>query len=147
MKNIFLTLFLIFSCSLFSQEILGYWKTLNNDGNINSIVEIYTENSEFFGKIIAIPRLDYQGVCDTCTGKYKDKDLINVIILSNFSKGKETYVDGEVTDPENGKTYSCYLKLINEKKLKIRGYIGLAMFGRTEYWYRLNDNEKSKWKK
>lgn len=143
MKKIIIILFLVSPFNSSSQEILGYWKTLDSKTNeINSVVEIYKENNQYFGKIVAIIKQDYKGYCDTCIGKYKDKDLVNIVILKDFDKINNTYENGKITDPENGKIYSSYLKLITKEKLKIRGYIGLSMFGRTEYWYRLNKDEK-----
>lgn len=146
MNKIVITFFLLITCNLFSQDIIGHWKTLDTNKNINSIVEIYKENGFYYGKIIRIPRKDYKGYCDTCKGKYKNKDLINVVILTDFKKENDTYENGKITDPENGKTYSCYLKLVSKNKLKIRGYIGFSMLGRTEYWYRVTKQDFIKYK-
>ena len=44
-----------------------------------------------------------------------------------------TYKDGTIYDPKSGKTYSCKMT-IDGNKLKIRGYIGISLFGRTEVW-------------
>ncbi len=147
MKKIILIFFLILTFNSFSQEILGYWKTLDSKTKETaSVIEIYKENEQYFGKIVAIFKQNYKGFCTTCTTKHKKKDLINVVVLKGFDKKKDTYENGEITDPENGKTYSSYLKLITKEKLKIRGFIGLSMFGRTEYWYRLNDDDNRKLK-
>ena len=35
--------------------------------------------------------------------------------------------------PDNGKTYSCKIKLV-DNELKVRGYIGISLFGRTTVW-------------
>jgi uncharacterized protein (DUF2147 family) len=35
-------------------------------------------------------------------------------------------------DPENGKTYKCYITLEEKNKLKLWGYIGFSLIGRTE---------------
>ena len=75
-------------------------------------------------------------------GKYKNKELTGIVILKDLVQKDKNYEDGEITDPENGKTYSCYVKLENTNKLKIRGYIGFSLLGRTEYWYRLNKQDK-----
>lgn len=40
-------------------------------------------------------------------------------------------------DPNSGKTYSCKLKLVDADTLKVRGYIGISLIGRTETWKRL----------
>ena len=43
---------------------------------------------------------------------------------------------GKILDPKNGKEYKCYIKLIDNNTLKLRGYIGISMFGRTAIWKR-----------
>ena len=58
-------------------------------------------------------------------------------ILEGFqAKSAEKWADGTIYDPNNGKTYSCTLELENEKTLKVRGFIGVSLFGRTERWTR-----------
>jgi uncharacterized protein (DUF2147 family) len=52
-------------------------------------------------------------------------------------KDGEEYNSGKVLDPKNGKTYKCFIVLESKNKLKIRGYIGLPLIGRTQYWYRV----------
>ncbi|MEZ4851397.1 MAG: DUF2147 domain-containing protein [Bacteroidia bacterium] len=44
--------------------------------------------------------------------------------------------DGEILDPKNGNVYSCYIELVSDKKLKVRGFLGFSLLGRTQYWYR-----------
>ena len=36
--------------------------------------------------------------------------------------GKNRWTDGKIYDPEVGKTYSCKMTLVSEKKLEVRGY-------------------------
>ena len=46
--------------------------------------------------------------------------------------------DGKIMDPENGKDYS--LNLTPEdggKSLEVRGYLGLAVIGRSQTWVRV----------
>ena len=47
-------------------------------------------------------------------------------------------IGGQILDPHNGKIYRCYISLLEGgRKLKVRGYIGFALLGRTEYWQRM----------
>ncbi|MGQ0658695.1 MAG: DUF2147 domain-containing protein [Chromatiales bacterium] len=43
----------------------------------------------------------------------------------------------------NGKTYKCKVELSGSNILKIRGYAGAALFGRTELWTRSAESERS----
>ena len=42
---------------------------------------------------------------------------------------------GRIYDPNTGKTYRCTLRLDGER-LKLRGYIGIRLFGRSTHWTR-----------
>ncbi len=44
-------------------------------------------------------------------------------------------------DPKNGKEYKCTISLKDANTMKLRGYIGFSVFGRTDYWYRVNDKK------
>jgi len=59
------------------------------------------------------------------------------VIVRGLSKDGDEWTDGKILDPKNGKLYKCYISLENENKLKLRGYIGFSLIGRTEYWYRV----------
>jgi uncharacterized protein (DUF2147 family) len=60
-------------------------------------------------------------------------------ILTDLEKDGDAWEDGEILDPNNGSTYSCYIELENDNKLKVRGYIGISIVGRTQYWYRVEE--------
>ena len=137
MKKIILIPVLFFFISSFSQDIIGKWKTVDANNKELSIVEIYEENNLYYGKIIKVFNDEGKTICDYCKGQFKDKDMIGLIILKDLKKEKDIYEDGKITDPEIDKTYSCYVKLENPNKLKLRGFIGFSLIGRTEYWYRV----------
>ena len=142
MKKIIFILFVITSINTFSQDIIGKWKTIDDKRGITtSIVEIYKDHNVYYGKILQIFNKENIEKCTTCSGKFHNKKLQGVEILRDLVKNKDTYEDGNITDPENGKTYSCYVTLINPSKLKVRGYLGFSLLGRTQYWYRVENDE------
>ena len=60
-------------------------------------------------------------------------------MLKNFVfDGDDEWSDGSIYDPKNGKTYKCYIKFDNPQMLKIRGYIGVSLLGRTTHWFKTN---------
>lgn len=141
MKKLLFIPFLLFSLSVLSQDIIGYWKAVSDKTNeVNSILEVYKVNNKYHAKIVAIPNKNSEK-CSDCKGKYHNKNIIGLEILTGLNKDGNLYEDGEIMDPENAKTYSCYLKLMTSDKLKVRGYIGFSILGRTQYWYRLNSKE------
>ena len=48
-----------------------------------------------------------------------------------------TGVDGTVVDPDNGKEYKGKIWAVGNDNLKMRGYIGISILGRTESWVRI----------
>ncbi len=147
MKIFSLITFLFLSLSLSTQaqtptSIVGQWKTIDDEtGKPKSIVEIVEKDNQYSGKIIKLfrePNEDQNPKCDKCSGDKKDQLILGMQILTGLKKESDTkWVNGEVLDPKNGKTYSCRVELIeNGKKLKMRGFIGISLLGRTQIWHR-----------
>ncbi len=133
----FLLLFLTYSS--FSQTVIGKWKTVDDEsGDAKSIVEIYEKSGKICGRILEIleERNRYRK-CDLCSGADKDQPILGMTFIKGLSKDGDEYNGGKIIDPQNGKSYKCYIALEAKDKLKVRGYIGLALLGRTQYWYRV----------
>ena len=75
-------------------------------------------------------------VCNQCEDDNYNKPIIGLVIIKNLIEDDGEYNDGTILDPNNGKSYKCYLELIGNNKLKLRGYIGFSILGRTQYWQR-----------
>jgi len=68
----------------------------------------------------------------------RSRPLIGLPLVSGFHfAGADEWTGGTIYDPENGKTYSCKITLMSNGSLKVRGYIGISLFGRTTAWTRL----------
>lgn len=139
----FLTLTLIFTLTISftanSQSIFGKWKTVDDEsGNEKSIVEIYKgSDGKAYAKILELLEEDKQGsVCDNCEGAKKDQPIEGMEIIDGLSKDDDEWSDGKILDPKTGKIYKCLIELEENNKLKVRGYIGFSLIGRTQYWYR-----------
>jgi len=144
MKSLYIfVLFLLFTKVLYAQkadDVVGQWYSEKNE----SLIEIYKTGNKFYGKIIWLkeplrdgkPKVDDKNPDE----KLRNRPLIGLVILKDFVfDGKDEWSDGQIYDPKSGKTYSCYMKLENKDKLKIRGYIGISLIGRTTYWTRKKD--------
>lgn len=140
MKLIIFILTVCFFTSLNAQSIIGEWETYDDEsGKKTSVVEIYKENNKYFGKIVNLyedPKDPKDSVCEECKGENRDKPVIGLIIIENLKKEEDEFNSGTILDPKNGKTYKCQIELIENNKLKLRGYIGISLFGRTQYWIR-----------
>lgn len=124
-----------------SQSILGKWKTVDDEtGRAKSIVEIYEKGGKLYGKIVEILRAEHKkDVCGKCDGADKNKPILGMVIIKGLQKDDSEYNGGTILDPENGKKYKCYIILESPDRLKLRGYIGVSIIGRTQYWTRVKN--------
>lgn len=140
MKNIFILIVSFFLTSTYAQKtVLGKWKSIDDEtGKALGVVEIYEEEGKIYGKIIdiLIPK-DRNKTCEKCPGEDKDKPILGLTVIKDLQKDGNEYNGGHILDPKHGKLYKCYINLENEDKLKIRGYVGISLFGRTQYWHRV----------
>ena len=139
-KILFALLFTTVSFSMSAQTIFGKWENRDEETNkVDSVIEVYKKDGKAYAKIIEITNKNRQeAVCDKCNGKRKNNPILGMNILTGLKKDGNEWSGGKILDPKNGKEYKCYIKLENDNKLKIRGYIGFAAFGRTAYWHRKN---------
>lgn len=140
-RNLLITLILFFSLvGVQAQNVTGKWRTVDDEtGEEKSVVEIYEKNGKVYGKVVAITNPAAQeAICDKCTGEDKDQPIMGMVVIKGLEKDGDEYNGGKILDPNNGKLYKCYLKLEEDNKLKVRGYIGFSLLGRTQYWYRVD---------
>jgi len=139
MKNILLILLITLPLLSFSQKVTGKWKTIDDvTGKEKSYVEIYENNGKIYAKILELLTPgDENKICDLCEGENKDKPVKGMVVINGLLKDGDEWNGGTILDPKNGKIYKCYITLENDDKLKVRGYIGFSLLGRTQYWYRM----------
>jgi uncharacterized protein (DUF2147 family) len=134
----------LFFTTLFHAQqptVIGKWKTIDDEtGKAKSIVEIYEKSGKIYGKVAAILEAEHRDkVCLNCSGEDRNKPILGMIIIKGLTKEGAEYSSGKILDPKNGKQYKCYITLESKDKLKVRGYIGVSLFGRTQYWYRVKN--------
>ena len=70
----------------------------------------------------------------------RNRDYKDMVILKNLKqKAENLYTEGEVYDPESGRTYYCkfWFDQDNENILNIRAYIGIPLLGKSEVLTRI----------
>ncbi|WP_010298595.1 DUF2147 domain-containing protein [Candidatus Odyssella thessalonicensis] len=123
------------ACAAFNPE--GYWLTKDNDAK----VQIYKCGEELCGKIV-----DLKEKCRDGKPKVDAETNVPTIgleIVKGFkSADVNTWEDGTVRDPKEGKTYNGSIEMVNENQLNLRGYVGVKLFGRTSEWRRTTQYAK-----
>lgn len=135
---------LLFSSSLLAlstPSIVGKWETI--DGKTkkpSSIILIQPEGSLYVGKIVKTfggtseKKLDR---CVACHGGRKNHPIIGLKLIENMQCLPNYCRGGTILDPRDGKIYKATMRLVNGgQQLKVRGYIGISLFGKTVVWNR-----------
>ena len=139
MKRGISLLFALASASVFAQSPVGLWKTIDDaTGKEKSSVRVSEAGGVVSGKIESIVDPAKQdSKCDECSDERKGKPVIGMTILRNVKKGDGVWEGGDILDPNNGKVYRVRMTpSADNKKMEVRGYIGAAIFGRTQTWVR-----------
>ncbi len=125
-------------------QILGVWNTAEG----RSRVEVYPCADRYCGRIIWLkepvyPADDAKGMAgqpkvdrENSDAALRSRPLMGLEILRDFRYEDNQWRGGTIYDPREGKTYSCKITLGDDGKLKVRGYIGISLFGKTTEWTR-----------
>ena len=121
-----------------ADAIIGEWYTKDN----KALVQVVKTDNIYSGKIVLLkePKND-DGSEKLDTNNPDESKQANPIIGLNLVngfvyKGKNKWGEGTIYDPDNGKTYSCKMMLKKDDTLKVRGFIGISLIGRTQVWTR-----------
>lgn len=120
---------------------VGLWKNIDDvTGRTKALIRITEEKGELRGqieKLFPAAGENPNPTCEACKDARKDQPVIGMVFMSGLKKVGEEYTGGEILDPDNGKVYRSKLALVDGgKKLNVRGYLGVPMFGRSQVWVR-----------
>lgn len=139
------TLFLLLALALLlpgaslavgADDIVGTWLT---EGG-KSKVQITKSGNQYIGKLVWLrepmrngkPKLDQMNE----NAGMRSRKIQGMVLLSGFTFKGDHWDGGKIYNPEDGKTYSCTLKLNNANTLEVRGYVLNPVFGKTQHWTR-----------
>lgn len=127
-----------------SDDIVGLWETGSGKARVN----IIKSGNYYYGRIVWLkeplneegkPKLDKNNPDES----KRNTPLLGYRMLSSFEyKGDNLWEDGTIYDPESGSTYNCIINMEDKNTMNIRGFIGIAAFGRTDVWKRLEMKKK-----
>jgi len=120
---------------------VGLWKNIDDvTGKPKALIRITEDKGELRGqieKLFPAAGEDPNPRCTACDGARKDQPVIGMVFMSGLKKTGDEYTGGEILDPDNGKVYRSKMALVDGgKKLNVRGYVGVPMFGRSQVWVR-----------
>ena len=132
----------LLSTSVFAVSLNGtQWQTIDDKtGEKKAVIQLTESGGKVSGKIIKVLNKEKaDAFCTKCPGSLKNKPVEGLQILSGLkADGNNQWSDGKLVDPESGKTYSGKLTLSdNGQSLKLRGFVGTPVFGRSQTWQRI----------
>jgi uncharacterized protein (DUF2147 family) len=123
--------------------IVGTWWNEEKDAQI----EIYPCEGRYCGKIIMLkepnfPANDFKGMAgkpkvdrENPDVSKRERPILGMNIVWGFTPSGENLWDGGfIYNPRDGKTYKCKLSFENPDTLKVRGFIGISLIGKTNIW-------------
>ncbi|MBD2756144.1 DUF2147 domain-containing protein [Spirosoma sp. BT704] len=108
-------------------------------------VQIYRQGNKYYGKLVWMlepnepatnkPKMDKENPDE----KLRSRPLMGLVLLTNLTyKGNNVWSDGEIYNPEDGKTYNCEVSLKDPNSIDLRGYMmGISFLGKTKTWTRV----------
>ena len=120
-----------------ADSITGTWLTEKGDAQ----VMFYKKDCRYLGKLAWLkepndengrPNLDEKNPDPRLRGR----TVLGLVIIHAVYIGDNLW-EGSVYDPDNGKTYGCTIRLAAPDAMRLRGYWGISLLGRTETWKRV----------
>ena len=122
------------------QKIIGFWLTRKGDARVQFYRETGREK-RFLGRLAWLRQPDDDKGRPNLDENNPDpalrrRPVLGLVIIHVSYTGRGSW-KGTVYDPDNGKTYGCNICLAGPDTMKLRGYLGFSLFGRTETWKRV----------
>lgn len=113
------------------EAIVGEWWSEERDGRIQFFK---AKTGTYTGRLVwsKKPRPDTENP----NAKLRSRPVVGIILIWKLRFEDGEYVDGYVYNPEDGGTYRIEAEVLGPNAVKIRGYMGLSLFGQSQVWKR-----------
>jgi uncharacterized protein (DUF2147 family) len=124
-----------------ADAIVGEWLTESGPKGYARVRISKAGDGTYVGHIIWLsqpntaagtPKLD----AENDNPKLRTRPVVGLQILSGlrYDADDKEWQDGSIYDPESGNEYSCYFERLADGRLRLRGYLGVSLIGRTSYF-------------
>jgi uncharacterized protein (DUF2147 family) len=76
--------------------------------------------------------------------EHRDRPMLGMNLLKDVPaepNGNGVWSGGRIYDPQRGRYYRCTIRLDEPNRLRLRGYLGISLLGRTTRWTRISPGE------
>lgn len=132
--------FLIFAATFAqknSKGVVGYYQGVEK----NSIFKLYKSGDKYVGKLVWMKHPERRDTMNPDVSKRNKKLLGSIVVWGLAYDGKNEWTDGFVYDAIKGKTFQCNFTRDEKGNMEMRGYIGVPVLGKSEYFQKVNFKE------
>jgi uncharacterized protein (DUF2147 family) len=131
----FLLLSFVFTSSVQAMVPEGLWLTENE----RSVIQLTPCGDELCGHIAWIIEGGMQVDSKNPDESKRQTPMCGLQIVSGLKKKSDTkWEGGKIYKADDGDTYNASLTMMEDDKLKVRGYIGVPMLGKSQIWTRVS---------
>ena len=124
----------------------GLWLTENK----RAVVEIDHCGTSICGNVHWIIKDGMQTDSKNPDAAKRERPICGLPLLWGFTqnpKNPKVWESGNIYKADEGDTYHATVSVVDQNKLYLRGYVGIPLLGKTQYWTRVSNKDYPKCKK
>jgi hypothetical protein len=125
----------------------GLWEESDAKGHVGGWFFMFEHDGVYEGGLVKMfvkPGQNPNPLCTACSGDQKDQPTLGLVMIKGMQRNGRVYRNGTILDPRDGSVYDAIMEVTEDgRKLKLRGYLGIPLFGQTQVWKRLPDTALS----
>ncbi len=140
MKHLFLLIILagVSFPAYAAQSVEGLWLTQNE----RSVIEVSKCNLGLCGYVYWIIDGGMQTDAKNPDESLRGEPMCGLPIMWGLKQdGEQSWENGKIYKADEGDTYDADIELLSDGTLKVRGYMGMSLFGKTQIWKRIEASD------